>query len=348
MIRLFKISGATLVAVSPSRLAKEELIEGWIARQPDLLGLDVLVIGRQVMTEFGGRIDLLGIDADGGLVIVELKRDRTPREIIAQVLDYASWTAALNTRQVHDLASRYLDRPLDGPFRERFGVSLPQTLNESHTMMIVASAFDASSQRIVRYLSEVHDIAINTVFFTIFEQNGETLLATDWLLDQTEVADRSEAKTQAPWSGLWYVNVGESEHRSWDDMRHFGFVAAGYGEKYSAALQRLRRGNRIVAYQSRAGYVGYGTVTTEPIMARDFETATGPLLDQELIQRGLAHDRDDPKLAEYAVGVEWIKTFPINEAKKCDGMFANQNVVCKLRDPKTIDFLKEQFGVTLD
>jgi hypothetical protein len=28
-------------------------------------------------------------------------------------------------------------------------------------------------------------------------------------------------------------------------------------------------------------------------------------------------------------------------------MFANQNVVCKLRDPKTIEFLKQQFGISL-
>lgn len=53
-------------------------------------------------------------------------------------------------------------------------------------MVIVASAFDSSSQRIVRYLSEEHDIAINTAFFSVFEEDGRTLLATDWLLDQAE------------------------------------------------------------------------------------------------------------------------------------------------------------------
>jgi hypothetical protein len=64
-------------------------------------------------------------------------------------------------------------------------------LNENHTMVIIASAFDASSQRIVRYLSEEHEIAINTAFFTVFEDDGQTLLTTDWLLDQSEVAERS-------------------------------------------------------------------------------------------------------------------------------------------------------------
>jgi RecB family endonuclease NucS len=88
------------------------MVEGWIAKQPELLGLEILVIGRQVASDFGGRIDLLGIDADGNLVIVELKRDRTPREIVAQVLDYASWVAGLTTRQ-HDRAIAFLGRQLD-------------------------------------------------------------------------------------------------------------------------------------------------------------------------------------------------------------------------------------------
>jgi hypothetical protein len=167
MTRLYKLTGETLVPVSQGRLAREEMIEDWVARQPDLLGLDILVIGRQVSTAFGGRIDLLGIDVDGNVVIVELKRDRTPREIIAQVLDYAGWIAHLGTREIHDIAQRHLGQNLEVAFHARFETSLPQTLNETHAMVIVASAFDPSSQRIVRYLSEVHDVAINTAFFTV-------------------------------------------------------------------------------------------------------------------------------------------------------------------------------------
>ena len=291
MTRLYKLSGDSLAPVLRGRLANENLIESWVAKQPELLGLDILIIGRQVVTDFGGRIDLLGIDLEGNLIIVELKRDRTPREIIAQILDYASWASSLTTRQLHEIALGHLRQRLDVAFRERFDAALPQALNETHTMVIVASAFDASSQRIVRYLSEVHDIAINTVFFTIFEEEGRTLLATDWLLDQAEVVERSEAKTQAPWTGLWYVNVGEGPHRSWEDMRLYGFIAAGGGEKYSGPLQRLQPGEPFVAYQKQAGYVGYGKVSAPAVMARDFATEHGPLLDQSLAQPGLARER---------------------------------------------------------
>ncbi len=347
MTRLYRLSGSGLSPVARGKLANENMIEGWIADQPDLLGLEFLVIGRQVVTEFGGRIDLLGIDADGNLVIVELKRDRTPREIIAQILDYASWVSGLSTRQVHDLALSYLKGPLDTAFRERFGSALPPSLNETHTMVIVASAFDASSQRIVRYLSESHDIAINTAFFSVFEEEGRTFLTTDWLLDQSEVTERSEARVQAPWSGLWYVNAGEDTTRAWTDMRRYGFIAAGGGQRYSRPLYRLQVGDHIVAYQKQAGYIGYGKVISPAVLAREFQTPEGPLLSQPLEQPKLMHDKDDPALAEHAVGVEWFKTVPISEAKWMEGLFANQNIVCKLRDPKTVDFLREQFGVAV-
>ncbi len=33
--------------------------------------------------------DLLGLDKDGNIVIVELKRGKTPREVVAQLLEYA-------------------------------------------------------------------------------------------------------------------------------------------------------------------------------------------------------------------------------------------------------------------
>ncbi|MGO9684091.1 MAG: hypothetical protein ACLPTZ_16170 [Beijerinckiaceae bacterium] len=346
MTQLYKVSDGKLISLAHGQLANEEMIEGWVAAQPDLLGLDVLVIGRQVQTDFGGRIDLLGLDVDGNLVLIELKRDRTPREIVAQVLDYASWVAALKTPQIHEIARTYLNKSLTDAFRERFDATLPDTLNSNHNILIVASAFDASSQRIVRYLAEVHDIAINTAFFTVFSDGTETLLTTDWLMDQAEVVERSETRVKAPWSGLWYVNVGESESRAWEDMRRYGFIAAGGGPTWSRPLMRLQIGDRLVAYQKQAGYVGYGKVTKPAVMARNFQMPQGNLLDQPLAQPGLAHDREDTEHAEYVVGVDWIRSFSLTEAKWSQGLFANQNIVCKLRDPKTLEFLKHDFAIS--
>lgn len=84
------------------------------------------------------------------------------------------------------------------------------------------------------------------------------------------------------------------------------------------------------------------------MIASDFKTESGPLLEQKLAQPGIARRGEDTARAEHVVAVDWVKTVPIADAKRFDGMFANQNIVCKLREPKTIDFLRDQFGVTLE
>ena len=80
-------------------------------------------------------------------------------------------------------------------------------------------------------------------------------------------------------------------------------------------------------------------------MAKDFTTEDGrSLAELDLQQPGILDQVDDPEMSEYLVGVGWKKVFPISEAKWLDGGFANQNVVCKLRHPATLDFLVKTFG----
>ena len=84
------------VAKSPSRLlettlSNEHLLEDMIVASPEILSDQWMIIGRQEDTGFGGRIDLLAIAPDGTLILIELKRGRTPREVVAQAIDYATW-----------------------------------------------------------------------------------------------------------------------------------------------------------------------------------------------------------------------------------------------------------------
>jgi RecB family endonuclease NucS len=81
--------------LSSTKLADESRLEDLLEEDPNLLGRNVLMIGRQIQTSSGNFIDLLGIDVDGDLHVIELKRDRTPRDVLAQALDYASWVREL-------------------------------------------------------------------------------------------------------------------------------------------------------------------------------------------------------------------------------------------------------------
>lgn len=344
---LWKVSDGGLKRVPPHTPPSEGTLENWVAADPSILGLDLMVVGRQVPTSFGGRIDLLGLDANGGLTVIELKRDRTPRDVIAQLLDYASWVSELTTREVHEIASKHLGKPLYASFSDRFGASIPDQLNTAHYMVLIAIEFDPSTQRIVEYLAEKHGVSINTAFFSYFREGDTEYLSADWLMDQDQVIERSEEKTQAPWSGFYYVNAGHDEnHRHWEDMREFGFIAAGYGRFYSIRLNQLSIGDPIFVYQKGYGYIGYGIVTSSSVMAKDFVGGDGhKLKDLKLRGADILHDPDDPEMADYVVGVEWEKTFPLTEAQWLEGGFANQNVVCKLRHPATLEMLIKEFGV---
>ena len=305
-----------------------------------------MVIGRQVETAHGGRIDLLALDSDGNVSIIEMKRHKTPRDVVAQVLDYASWITWVETQELAEIADSYWrgkNVSFADAFTSRYGMQPPEELNSSHNMVIVASELDPASQRIVEYLSQVHSVGINTAFFTVFADGDRRYISSDWLMDQEEVVERTTSRKRVPWSGLWYVNVGDSESRSWDDMRRFGFIAAGGGRQWSQPLNRLSPNDQIFAYQKGRGYVGSGVVSGPPVMARDATFEGKPLLAQQLVQPGLGHDSDNPETAEYVVPVVWKTTISLSDAKTFEGIFANQHVVCRLRDQPTISFLRKEF-----
>ncbi len=61
-----------------------------------------------------------------------------------------------------------------------------------------------------------------------------------------------------------------------------------------------------------------------------------PLLNAGLTAPEAGAHCDDEKLSDWAVGVRWIHTVSWGQARTFAGAFANQNVVCKLRDRQTL------------
>jgi len=311
-------------------------------------------VGRQEKTDYGGRIDLIAIAPDGSLVLVELKRDRTPREVVAQALDYAGWIGQLQAEDISAIYSRFAPgRSLAEDFRQRFGEDLDEeTLNQSHQIVIVASSLDDSTERIVAYLTD-RDIPINVLFFQVFTHGTEQLLSRAWLLDpvRTQVGAAATAVGQKePWNGEFYCSFGHSMTRSWDEAVKYGFICGGGGAWYSRTLQLLSAGDRVWVKVPGAGFVGVGHVTGRAQPANIFKVAThaGELPVLEVVKGGSYHRKfvDDLVRCEYFVPVRWLETVPLDMALKEIGLFGNQNTVCKPTTPKwrsTVERLKKKF-----
>jgi hypothetical protein len=112
-------------------------------------------------------------------------------------------------------------------------------------------------------------------------------------------------------------------------------------------MKKLKPGDPVFAYMKGLGYVGFGTVTQSATMVRDFapDGSDKKLLDLPLKQPHMSDNKDDPACSEWVVGVKWAKTFDREEAKRFQDIFANPNIVCRLRDAPTVDFLRKEFGV---
>jgi len=180
-----------------AHLDLEERLERWIEEDISVVAPGLLVIGRQVETDFGGVIDLLCLDRDGTAVIIELKRDKTPREVTAQVLDYASWVRNLSNEKITAIANVYLGErgPLEQAFSRCFGSEIPDVLNEDHRMIIVGSRIDASTERIIQYLSDDHGVGINAVSFQFFRaSDGGQTLARVFLIEPEKLEYQTRTK----------------------------------------------------------------------------------------------------------------------------------------------------------
>src|SRR5262245_7673591 len=135
---LWRVEGSRLSEIKASALEQEQRLEEWIAADPSILGMDLTIIGRQIQTPFRGKLDLLGIDAEGNTVVLELKRGRTPRDVVAQVLDYGSWVKDLGYSELDDMTRHYRGKDLAVVFSESFDVTIPETVNGSHNLVVVA------------------------------------------------------------------------------------------------------------------------------------------------------------------------------------------------------------------
>src|SRR5262245_13270516 len=130
--------------VPAGRLASEHELERMIAAAPQILSNEWMLIERQEHTGFGGRLDLLALAPDGSLVLIELKRDRTPREVVAQALDYASWVESLEGDKIAQIYKRYSSGgSLDEALRRRLGDDLDKdSFYDSNQIVLVALVVD--------------------------------------------------------------------------------------------------------------------------------------------------------------------------------------------------------------
>lgn len=199
----------------------EKDFENWLENSPHVLfeeeASTIIWIGRQVSAtgfENTKYPDLLGIDTNGDVVVVELKKGKTPRDVVAQILEYASWADRLTYDDLNNLTMKYYDR--DDKYSNlelaeiHKAIFDPDDENSSKTIFnsrlrlyIVAEEISKSVRDVVKYLNNRGGIDINCMKYDVFKAgDGEFYISTE--IDEAENIKRSHKSVNSDsvgWNG---------------------------------------------------------------------------------------------------------------------------------------------------
>ena len=200
------VQDGNLVEYQKIPVKKEEELEEFIENHPSILEKDMFIIGRQVETPQKTRIDLLGLDMEGNLIIIELKKDKTPRDVVSQILEYAVWAQNIQYEELNRIATTSHVKnhsSLMKKYEIEFD-SIPEFFNEDQKLYIVSEIIDPKTKDIAKYL-KTRGIDITCIELKFYEKNGQKLADTRIVVgkEKTIVED--------------YTKEGKKKKLSWEE-----------------------------------------------------------------------------------------------------------------------------------
>lgn len=174
-------------------------LQEWIAKRPEILGEELLIIQKEFdgWTETRERLDLLALDKNGNLVVIENKLDDSGKDVVWQSLKYAAYCSTLKKSDVADIFEKY-----------RRGVDSEQTAKDIITEFLDAASFEEASvnegsgQRIIltgaKFRPEVtatclwlinYQVDIQCIRIVPFGDDGKLFLNVEHIIPPPEADD---------------------------------------------------------------------------------------------------------------------------------------------------------------
>ena len=212
-----KLEDGIVEKIKYNSIDYERHFESWLENSPSLLlddeedGDTILWIGRQITASVGEVSkfpDLIGIDSAGDLILVELKKGKTPRDVIAQILEYAAWGYRLDYNDLDDIAGSYYaaDENYSGKslldiYQEVFNAQ-DDTIKESdfnrrQKLYIVAEDVSPIVKQVSEYLRDIYKVNINHLEYQVYKsKDDEYLLSVEKVLG----SDKKSVESTLGWN----------------------------------------------------------------------------------------------------------------------------------------------------
>ena len=180
--KIWKIEKNQPSELRPQDLDYEKTIHKWIENDISLIGSNLVLIGSKVITDHGKELDLLAVDDEGDLVVIELKKDKTTREVVSQVLDYVAYVNLLTEEEINKIVSKkYPDKTIQDLYNDKFGNYEEIEINENQKILVVGTSIDNITERVIKYLSS-RLVNINATTFSYFRDGRDEYITRNVLL----------------------------------------------------------------------------------------------------------------------------------------------------------------------
>lgn len=227
---LLTIDGAKAEVVPTTRMSDLDLhershLQEWILSHPQVLGANVEIIASEYAdwqdaagARVADRLDILGVDGDGRLVVAELKRDEAPHTINMQAINYAAMVSRLS---VQDVAEMYVARRqrVGSPIELEAALDWLQTVKLVTTeslkqprIVLVATHFPAAVTSSAVWLNE-QGVDLSLVRFRPYElPTGQVVVAFSQLFPVPDVEDFTIGRR----TGTITTSTSEEPGPHWD------------------------------------------------------------------------------------------------------------------------------------
>lgn len=188
-------------------------LETWLASTGRrLFNRSILWIARQDRPTQDQRSDLVGLDADGNLLVAELKRGGLDESGVTQALAYAAEYARLGAGELVELFAECssnqgstgllvrAESDDDAQAKVRDHCGLETELNEAQILLLVAEDFSARSLAICDYLNNASGDASYSVEcwrYSVFSEETRHYFVLEQILPPPSVRETIEQKREA-------------------------------------------------------------------------------------------------------------------------------------------------------
>jgi len=198
------------ISLSEREYLEEDLREWILSDSLPILGEDLLIIGREVSVKnIGDAIDLIGVDRDGNLVVIELKKGSLSGDVDFQSLKYAAYTSHWSRDKIRKQfesfqksqwgQSLYDENDSFNELLERF-CNDGYSLNEDQRILLVGESIRERLDLVMRWLSN-RNIDVSVVEIQLLEDKDRIYLNAEQALPVPEKSDAEVGPetSEEPW-----------------------------------------------------------------------------------------------------------------------------------------------------